>query len=161
MAKTEVVESFGDMESKFLALVTDPEVTDPSAISRQIVERILGAGTVDEILGMGDSAGLNAEAVGERSFYTTEPPVWLRSSKGKPGETLGVFAVLRVRFVDDKTENVVTCGGQNVLGQLYALQAKGALDRDFGPVRFTTKPTAAGYEVLWLTKGDEAPKAKA
>lgn len=142
-----------DLTNKYLALVEDVTIQDPGQVSRNIAARIMEQDSVDAILGMADSSALSADDILDRPFVILDRPSW---HKAKDGYTdgAGVFVVLNVAMQDDNEVMAVTCGGTNVLAQLYTMQSKGMLPNDV-PMRFIKRATNSGYNVLWLTKAQQ------
>lgn len=124
-------------------------IEDPEEASMAIVERILQAGSPDEVLQPAEPLkarellGIPLEIKGFR---------FMRSSYG--GRE-GVYAVIDAWRLDTGEAILVTCGGRNVLAQLYRLATLDAL-----PVRVyfeqSSRPTDSGYFPLWLRPVVEA-----
>lgn len=127
----------------FVADTRSTITDDPEEVQRAILERILSAQTVEEAFSRQeawkarDTLGQVLEVRGVR---------WLESSfESGPG----IFAALDVVKLDTGECGVLTCGGVNVLGQLYKAWQLKAL-----PLRLrfrqVEKATRAGYHPLWL-----------
>lgn len=146
-------ESAIELTNKYLALVEDVTVQDPAQVSRQIASRIMEQDSVDAILGMADSAALSAEDILERPFVILDRPSWHKAKDAYKDGT-GVFVVLNVGMQDTGEAMAITCGGTNVLAQLYTMQSKGMLPNDV-PMQFIQRATNAGFNVLWLAKAQQ------
>lgn len=118
---------------------------DPEQVSRTIAERILSAGSVEEVLTPG-------EARHARELLDTPVTVHaVHFNQSDFEDGIGFYAVVDVTDTESGDTFAVTCGGRNVMAQLYQLARLNALPCD---VRFTQarKPTRAGYWPLWLVK---------
>ncbi len=150
---TIVFESFGDIANNYRSLATEIQAMDSSAIVLDIVNRINQAETIDDILDMSDLGGTNAESILGQSF-TIQDIKWLESKAAyadSAGST-GFYVLMTLEMVGTGETVVLTCGATNVLAQLYSLVSKG-LDYSTSPMMFTTKDTANGFRVIWLSKG--------
>lgn len=121
-----------------------PRITDPEEAALAIVERILKAETVEDVLTM--AGALGADDVLNRPFLL-HGCKWIKSAyeQGAP-----VFAVIDATFEDTGERTVITCGGRNVLAQIVQLDKLEALPRKVKLVR-TERPTSNGFYPLWLT----------
>jgi hypothetical protein len=126
-------------------IVTGPAL-DPEAATVAIASRILTAESEDDVLGEGAGA-LSAEDLNGASFLLRDAVF----RKGSYGD-YSVFVVLTVRMASTHKEEVITCGGENVLAQVKRLKDLGKIPSDT-LMRFETKQTAGGFPVLWLRKG--------
>jgi hypothetical protein len=138
------------------ALLTDAELPelepeDAGEIAKGIVERILTAGTVDDVLDQGKTTP--AKDVLDIPMLVRSVR-WNRSAL--EGEGPSIYALLEVTLLDDGSEAVVTCGSRNVMAQLYRLATLGALDTPV-MIKESTKPSASGRRPMWLVRA-EAPK---
>jgi hypothetical protein len=117
-------------------------VSDPELVTREILERIMGAETFDE-------AFKPQELTAWRDLI--DVPVRVLDFKLNPSglEGQAVYAVVELERLDgkDPAKQTVTCGGRNVMMQLVKALEKGWLTN---PVAMTKKATSEGYEVLWL-----------
>lgn len=114
--------------------------SDPQAMSRAIMERILSAETF------------------EQAFTQQSLTPW-RSMLGVPFfvkhvhfnrsgfENQAVYAVVDLEPAAGGEAVSVTCGGQNVLAQLVTMLEQGWQDK---AVRMIENDTAEGYKALWL-----------
>jgi len=123
---------------------------DPTARLSIVEEDSEGAATaiVRGILESSDPLA-RVEAVGGRDLIGVPLRVtdveWRNSDL--EGEGLGIFAVMHATQ-QDGTQVAVTCGGRNVLAQLYRVARDGTFPVD---VSFSeSKPTAKGYKALWI-----------
>lgn len=120
---------------------------DAEAVSRGILERILQAGTYEEIFrpqsldAWRDHKGRPAEVNGLHLNQST-----YEASEG--GVTSAVYAVVDVTWLDDGEVGTVTCGGRNVLMQLVQALRKGLIPG--AKVKLVGNRTGEGYEALWL-----------
>lgn len=118
-----------------------PFVSDPEVMSRAIAERILGSETFEE------------------AFTAQSLPAW-RELEGVPVivrdvrfnrsgfEGQSLYAVVDIAPVDQTLPpTTVSCGGKNVMAQLYVMVKNGWQDR---PVQLISKRTTEGYDALWL-----------
>jgi len=120
-----------------------PIASDPEAMSRAIVERIMNAETFEE--------AFQPQELKSWSDYL-DKPVLVRTFKlnnstfeGEGGSS--VYAVVDIADATTGEIDTVTCGGRNVLTQLVKMLEKGWLDK---PVKLIAKQTAEGYQALWL-----------
>ena len=118
---------------------------DPETVQRAIVERILAAKSVEEILTPSET---------RHARDLLDEPVTVhavRFNESDFEDGIGFYAVVEVTTPDTGDSFAVTCGGRNVMAQLYALAACDAFPCD---VKFTQarKPTRAGYWPLWLVQ---------
>lgn len=139
-----------EVSNRYLALTEDVEVTSASEVAVQIANRILQAESIDDVLGMADSAGTGARDIVGRPFTIMALPVW-RKAKEAYKEGSGFFVVLQLGMKDTNEVIPVTTGAANVLAQLYTMQTKGMLPNDI-VMQFTEKSANSGNEVLWLAK---------
>lgn len=117
-------------------------ITDPDQISREIMDRIVQAETPEKVL---EQAGtIAAEDYIGKPFVLTDA----RAMRSALDEGPGVYYALNC--VDPETGEpfVMTCGGRNVLAQVFRLKQLDALPRR---VKITAAgKTAQGYTPLWL-----------
>lgn len=129
---------------RFLAAADDDNlVDDPTNVTLDIIGKILGATSADEVLG-------REEATHARDMIDT--PFALTGVKFNrstfDGDGPAFYAVLSGASEDG--ENVaVTCGARNVIAQAWKLADLDALPIKV-VIRQSAKPTAAGYHVMWL-----------
>lgn len=131
---------------RFLATATEVAQEDPEAISLAIVERILNATSVEEVLTPNqvvharDIIGVPLNVTGIR---------WLESDfESGPG----MYAIMDCVRADTDAHLVVSCGGQNVLAQLWKLNDLGAFPARV-VIQQAPRPTKAGFLPLWLEAG--------
>lgn len=131
---------------RFLSTATEVAQEDPEAISLAIVERILNAKTAEEVLTPNqvvharDLIGVPLNVSGIR---------WLESDfETGPG----MYAIMDCVRVDTDSHLVVSCGGQNVLAQLWKLNDLGAFPARV-VIQQAPRPTKAGFLPLWLEAG--------
>jgi hypothetical protein len=128
-----------------------PVASDPEAVSRAIVERILSAESFDEAFKPQQLAAWRdylEMPVYVRGFHLN--PTALESSEGRTSPS--VYAIVDIEPVDERNgaAMTVTCGGRNVLTQLVMmLQHKGDgwMDK---PVKMTSRQTSDNFQALWL-----------
>ena len=118
-------------------------------VKEQIGERIMSAGTVDDVL-----AGL-PDAVGLRNLIghtLTIHGATLRRSDLQA--SVGAFAVIDA--TDHKTGErlAITCGGENVLRQLVRIQQLDGYPFDAVPFETESKSNP-GQTVLWLRAAEK------
>lgn len=123
-----------------------PEYADPEAMSLAIAKRIAEADSWEETFQPQTLSSWRDAAMGV--------PVLIKdvhlNRSSFDGQGPSVYAVVTISFPDSQGEmhdEMVTCGGRNVLVQLLNHIRFGKTDR---LVRLTSKDTASGYDVLWL-----------
>lgn len=142
MAKSEVATRPDDRA----ALLGEVDLVEVSAeeAHRAIVQGILSADTVQDVLGQAGAVSLQ-DMLGE-PFQLRD----MRLLKSSFEEGPGVFGIFQCARPDDGSVFVATCGSQNVMAQALRLRELGAL-----PVMVkceqSERPSAAGYHPLWLT----------
>lgn len=121
---------------------------DPVEIARQIVQRILEAPDIDAVLEQ-----LNVEHARDvlgQVFVLSNARFQRSRFAGTEGATgPSLYALLDL---EDKKglPHTVTCGGRNVLAQLYRMLELGALPVQ---IRFVEgSETSNGYKPLWLER---------
>jgi hypothetical protein len=72
---------------------------------------------------------------------------WRNSDFSESGP--GIFAIMRGQL-EDGSSVIVSCGGANVLAQLYRLVKDGRIPEAI-VIEESKKPTAKGYRPLWIT----------
>lgn len=119
-----------------------PIASDPEAMSRAIVERIMQAETFDE-------AFKPQQLEAWREYM--DVPVLVKdfhlNRSSFDGAGAPIYAVVDIEKLDDGETVTVTCGGRNVLTQLVKMLQKGWTDQ---PVKLTGRQTGEGYTALWL-----------
>lgn len=144
------------VHQKYLDLVEEVNTTSSDEMTASIVARILEGDSVDDILGMGDSAATGARQIVGRPFKMLEKPVWAKGV-AQFADVAGVFVIVQCAMQDTGEVLPITTGGENVLAQLYAMQAKGLLPTDT-VMTFREQETASGWKVLWLVKYDQSAR---
>jgi hypothetical protein len=121
-----------------------PVASDPEAMSRAIVERIMSADTFDE--------AFRPQQLESWQSYLDQPvkvrEFHLNRSAFEDGQGAPIYAVVDIELLSDGEIVTVTCGGRNVLTQLVKMLQKGWQDN---PVQLTARKTSEGYTALWLT----------
>lgn len=118
-------------------------IRDPAEAATAIVDRILGAETIEEVFAVAGT--LAADDMLETPFRMSK--VEFAESDYEEGSP--VYAIITGTTEEDGTEFVLTCGGRNVVAQLASAAR-------FGEVPFALqlernkKPTKAGFYPLWL-----------
>jgi len=116
---------------------------DADATQEAILERILQANTLDDILN-------NRSVTSAKDVLLTPLTVakvrWMRSDME---EGIGLYALVEGRRDDTDEPVVISCGGVSVMGQLWRMDELGLLPVK---VRFNqaSRPTQAGFYPLWL-----------
>lgn len=124
-----------------------PFSSDPEAVSRGILERILTADSYDEIFkpqsldAWREHLGRPAEVIG----FHLNPTSFESENEESPSSS--VYAVVDLVWLDDSEPATVTCGGRNVMMQLVQALRKGLLP---ARVKLSGKRTGEGYQALWL-----------
>lgn len=136
-----------ELLNKMVDKVQSPELVDPREMQMQIASRILSAESVDDVLAAGEGGAASLDTIVGRPFEVTDIS-WHRAAEKFRQNSLGVFAVVTVKMLDDGSTNVITSGGTNVLVQLYRMEELGGL---FGkPMRSRKVETSQGYDTYWL-----------
>lgn len=139
----EVFQTTPEAVRRMLETIKDDAVADPQAVSLDIVERILKAKNVREALTPPQTVA--ARDVLERPLVITG----VHWNESDFTEGFSAYAVLEATDPKTEEELVVTCGGRNVMAQLYMIsQFEGFPVRArFGE---SGRQTARGYRPLWL-----------
>ncbi len=119
-------------------------MADPEVVSRAIMERILAAETFEEAFQPQSLPSWGSDFLGVPVFVRD---IRLNKSTVKGGTGPSVYAVVDIADAVKGDVHTVTCGGRNVLVQLIKMLEKDWLNK---PVKMTERPTAEGYNVLWL-----------
>lgn len=125
------------------------QTQDPDEVVHGIVARVLAAGSLEDVL--------NKQAVVKLKDYVGRPLTVLGVRWGESDYEGGVpFYAIVDAVVEATGEKVVaSCGGQQVLAQLY-MMAK----HDWLPARVTVdtveRPTRGGFYPIWLTAAPPA-----
>lgn len=139
----------GQIEQAIAAIVDGQELaipSDPDAVSRMILERLLRMETADELFrpqtidAWRDHLDRPAEV---HSFHFNRSS--FEQGEGQSGSS--VYAIVDLTWLDDGERQAVTCGGRNVMVQLVQ-----ALRHNLLPVRvrLIANRTSEGYQALWL-----------
>lgn len=127
----------------------EARIEDPEVVSREIAEKILGAGSVEEILGMFESTpmqdllGVPLEVTGVKfnaSSFTEGPPV---------------YAVISATRLDTSEGVTATCGGRSIMAGLYRMWQLDAFPQRLQVVE-SKNPTKDGNKVLLLKRAAPA-----
>lgn len=136
----------GDL-ARFMSVAKDVVPIDPQQAALDMVSRILGAGSVDEVL-EGSSAIHAVDVLGQNLTI-----VGVRWNESDLADGAGFYAL--IDCVDNNGEGfAVTCGAITVMAQLFKLDELGALPGTFQLVE-AAKPTKSGYKPMSLVKGEE------
>jgi hypothetical protein len=116
---------------------------DPEQVAFEIVQRILAATNVDEVLARRQV--LSADDVLQIPITVTAVR-WHRSAYDQRER---MYAMVEASRTDNREPLLISCGGRNVMAQLWRL---GELDAFPCALKFgkSEKPTANGYFPLWL-----------
>lgn len=116
---------------------------DPEQVAWEIVQRILSAQSPDEVLSRQQVMSAK-ELLGFPLII--ERVRWQRSAYE---QRESMYALVNAHRTDLDVDVVVTCGGRNVMAQLWRLGELNAfpIKAKFGT---TAQPTANGYYPLWL-----------
>lgn len=130
-----------DKSAEAMILAETERFEDPAEIARAIMERILTADTPEAVLEQ--SGTTSARDVLEVPLELTDA----RFMRSGFDEGPGAYALLTMVNADGE-QLTVTCGGRNVLAQVFRLKQLAALPRR---VKFVEAgQTAQGYRPLWL-----------
>lgn len=121
---------------------------DPQAMSRAILERILASSSFEE-------AHTQQNLTPWRTMLDRTVIVQYVHFNRSSFEGQALYAVCDLIDAESGESISVTCGGQNVLGQLYLALDNGwygqtAEDPGARPVRMIENKTSEGYGALWL-----------
>jgi hypothetical protein len=120
---------------------TDEDVSD------QIGERIMGAETVDDVLGgVGGSLESLDDYIGKD--ITVYAATLRRTNLG-----IGVYAVMDCGVNDDSERVVISCGASNVLRQLVRIAQLEKFPFECQPFKTASKSNA-NRNILWLGRPD-------
>lgn len=141
---TDVVLPDDEVFTRFLA-AADEGSLDASAdqTSIDIIARILKATTAADVLGREDV--IHARDIADEPF-TLLGVKFNRSEFDGAGPQF--YALLDATNADGEALKI-TCGAKNVIAQVWRLADLGALPCDV-VLKESSKPTAAGYKVMWL-----------
>lgn len=133
------------IEVAYAAIMGDVELpiaSDPEAMSRAIVERIMNADTFDETF-----RPQNLDAWREYMDVPVKVRGFHLNRSAFDGAGAPIYAVVDIEVLSDGEVVTVTCGGRNVLTQLVKQLQNGWQDK---PVKLTGRQTQEGYTALWL-----------
>ena len=116
---------------------------DPEAVTHGIVARILEATSLADVL--------NKQQVVSLRDLSMRPLKVLDVRWGESSYEGGVpfYAIMDCVDLSTGEKIVASCGGQQVLAQLFMMQKNGWLPADV-QVETTMKPTSGGYFPIWL-----------
>lgn len=163
MTSTDIV-SYNDHASvvaKLRSLAENADKLDPNEVSIQIAMKLASAETVADLLDMADSGATGGRDIVGRPFIVTDRVRWQASSIKSDGPTFEHFAIVPVRLLDTDTEDVITCGGMNVVIALLKLEDFGAIPGEDWIFQFISKDTASGFDTLKIGDGSALPGAQA
>lgn len=128
---------------EYLAAMRDSVETDPEKIGDDIVARILAAESLEDVLA--------PQAVEHARDLVDEP---IRLHRGKVNQSdfeggPGVYAIMECEVLRDGRMTTVSCGGRNVLAQLYKVAQFNAFPVDV-VIRQAPRETKNGGRPLWL-----------
>lgn len=147
---TDVVVPDTEVFQRFLAAAdTDQAELNPEQVTIDIIARILNADTVEGVLG-GNNA-TSAEDYLDTPFALTA----VRFNKSTFEDAGPKFYALLEGANIDGEPLVITCGARNVIAQAWKLGDMGALPVQV-VLKQSSKPTAAGYYVMWLEAAPES-----
>lgn len=128
----------------FLETTRQIEDHDSDQTTVEILARILAAESVEDVLAPQAPVALKTLQGFPLSIDSVR---WMKSDFA---EGAGMYALIKGARTDTGETFLATCGGTNVLAQLFVLDKLGAFPTK---VKITTasKPTANGYYPLWLT----------
>lgn len=134
--------------TEYLTTTEALAIEDPEQVAFEIVSRILTGTTVDDIL--------NRQQVMSGEALLGIPIIVARVKWHKSGydQREAVYALVEGTNAGTGEQVLITCGGRNVMAQLYALNKIDAfpLALKFGKA---SNPTANGYYPLWLEAAPE------
>lgn len=147
---TEVVVPDSEVFQRFLAAAdTDQAELNPEQVTIDIIGRILNATSVADVLG-GNNA-ISADDYLDKPFALTA----VRFNKSTFEDAGPKFYALLTGANTDGEEVVITCGARNVIAQAWKLQDMDALPLAV-QLKQSSKPTAAGFYVMWLEAAPDA-----
>lgn len=133
---------------KFLKQAQPSEqVDDAEAVQRAIIERILSAEDTESILGTQELT--SSDEMIDVPFQLTD--VRWNQSGLKGG--LGFYAIMEGKSLASGDTVAISCSGQSLMAQVYALKQRGKLPLDVA-IRRVKKPTARGFYPLYLDRAD-------
>lgn len=129
-----------------LELTHSVQVSDPDAVAKSIVQKILDMDDVDQILSGNIGGVVHAEDLLDTPVTVTD----VRYNKSDHADGLGFYAICDATK-SDGTEIVFSIGSMNAMAQLFRLQSLDALPVTLKIVQ-SKKQTASGYYPMWLEK---------
>lgn len=116
---------------------------DPDTVADDIVARILASETLEEVFA--PQAVEHARDLVGQPMTIQRAKVNQSDYEGGPG----VYAIVEAVLHDDGRTTTFSCGGRNVLAQLYKAAQMGAIPIDV-VLEEAPRPTKNGYRPLWL-----------
>lgn len=129
--------------NQYLADMRENVETDPERIADDIVSRILASETVEDVL---------APQAVEHARDLVDTPIRLHRGKVNQSEYEGgpgVYMICEAEVIADGRMTTFSCGGRNVMAQVYKLAQFGAFPMEV-VIREAPKPTRQGFKPLWL-----------
>lgn len=137
-------------------LALNATIDDRSSAQFAIMDQILSATTLDDLLKAADAGTLSGQDFTGKPFLLHSDNVeWHRSAMNYIGDGgFPYYALLRVRDLTSQAERVVSCGGFGFVATLETMLRLGIIqkyDEQGGmPLQLRGKKTASGYDVLLL-----------
>lgn len=129
--------------ARFIAAAKGQAVDDPEAVSLAIIDRILNASSLDEILGQPEVTH-SAEMI-DVPFELVD----VRWSKSGFDSGPGFYAMLEGVTAANGDKVTISCSAQTVMAQAFAMKEKGFLPASV-VLRRAKTPTASGFYPLHL-----------
>lgn len=153
-----------DTDDKIVArvnqLITSAEKLDPAVVTMQIARKIAQAETIADVLQFAEGGATGGREIVDRPFIMTDSLRWQKSTIVNDAAPFEAFVIMTCKMLDDDSEEVVTSGGTQVIMQALVLTDLGGVPGDT-IYRFVSKPTASGYDTLYLGDGSALPAAQA
>lgn len=147
---TEVAIPDSAVFQRFLAAADEGQFEqNPEQITIDIIARILNASTVEDVLGT--SSATHARDYLDTPFHL----LGVRFNQSTYEDAGPDFYALLDAADRDGEKVAISCGARNVIAQAWKLADMGALPIDV-QLRQSTKPTSAGFHVMWLEAAPEA-----
>lgn len=141
-------------------LITSAEKLDPAVVTMQIARKIASAETIADVLFFAEGGATGGRDIVDRPFVMTERLRWQKSTITNDAAPFEAFVIMTCKMLDDGSEEVVTSGGTQVIMQSLVLTDLGAVPGDT-IYKFVSKPTASGFDTLYLGDGSALPSAQA